>query len=146
MSQTELATGAGIAPGQVSRYEQGKNIPRPHIQARLAQVLGVSATWLASGEGSRDLPTSPEPQAILNPDYSITSTPEGAVTLSVEVDEQMAADLERGAKQLGISIEDFFKGVVLEGLARKMEERKMPRADIEAIAREVKALLDQEKK
>lgn len=52
MSQTELATASNVAPGQISRYEAGGNLPRPHVMANLAAGLGVDVDWLANGVGS----------------------------------------------------------------------------------------------
>lgn len=47
LSQIELATAAGIAPAQLSRYELGKAYPRAEILAKLANVLGVERHELA---------------------------------------------------------------------------------------------------
>lgn len=42
LTQEDLAKKAGISPGQIVRYEAGKNIPREAIQIALAEALGVS--------------------------------------------------------------------------------------------------------
>lgn len=51
MSQNELASSAKVAPAQISRYEAGKNLPRPKVIARLAEALAVPYGWLAYGTG-----------------------------------------------------------------------------------------------
>jgi len=51
-SQQEFAAATGIAPAQISRYESGKSRPRPGILAKLADKLGVSMAWLATGKSS----------------------------------------------------------------------------------------------
>jgi transcriptional regulator with XRE-family HTH domain len=50
LSQGDLAAKTGIAPAQISRYETGKNAPRPEIIARLARALDVSMDWLSTGD------------------------------------------------------------------------------------------------
>ncbi|PRH05445.1 hypothetical protein C6T60_14640 [Burkholderia multivorans] len=52
LSQAELAARVGIAPTQLSRYEMGKNRPRPEMIQRLAEALDVLPEWLETGEGS----------------------------------------------------------------------------------------------
>lgn len=49
LSQSELAELTGIAPAQISRYESGRNMPRPGIVAKLAKALSVSMHWLNTG-------------------------------------------------------------------------------------------------
>lgn len=49
ISQSELASAAEVAPAQVSRYEAGRNIPRPHVAAKLAAALDVDVDWLMAG-------------------------------------------------------------------------------------------------
>jgi hypothetical protein len=61
MAQSDLAQASGIAAAQISRYEQGRNTPRPEILAKLASVLGTTMEWLRNGgeEGhpvQKDLP------------------------------------------------------------------------------------------
>lgn len=42
MTIYELAERVGITPGAVSRYENGKRVPKIPIAKRIAQVLGVA--------------------------------------------------------------------------------------------------------
>ena len=44
------ARGRKLGKSQMSQYLSGKTKPRPDAVALLAEILGVSATWLASGE------------------------------------------------------------------------------------------------
>lgn len=48
LSQIDLATQAGIAPAQLSRYELGKSYPRAEVLAKLADALGVPRRELAT--------------------------------------------------------------------------------------------------
>ena len=50
LSQQELADITGIAAAQISRYESGKNAPRPGIVAKLAKALDVSMEYLSTGQ------------------------------------------------------------------------------------------------
>lgn len=55
-SQADLAEAAGIAAAQISRYEAGKNYPRPHVVAKLAKVLGVTSEWLTEDPLQTEVP------------------------------------------------------------------------------------------
>lgn len=132
MSQTDLAVAAGIAPGQISRYEQGKNTPRPHVMAKLAAALGVDPAWLSK----------PDTTPVLD----VTSTPraDGGLDLSFKLDPETAADLKREAAERGITPGDLLKALMLDRLAESMKARNLSPADIESIAFEVKKLLASE--
>lgn len=45
--------GAKLGKSQVSQYVSGKTVPRSDVRELLGAILGVSAGWLASGEGER---------------------------------------------------------------------------------------------
>lgn len=49
LTQKQLADHAGISQRQVARYEGGEQEPRPTTIHRLAEALGVSPRWLATG-------------------------------------------------------------------------------------------------
>lgn len=49
MSQNELALATGIAAPQISRYEQGRNVPRSEKLAKIAKALKVSLESLSAG-------------------------------------------------------------------------------------------------
>ena len=51
LNQEELARGARLTPGAVSRIEAGKRVPGSATVARLAGVLGVDSGHLLSGAG-----------------------------------------------------------------------------------------------
>jgi len=61
-SQADLAEISGIAPAQISRYEQGRNAPRPPVLAKLAKALEVDFDWLATGDSPPSDPAQDEPQ------------------------------------------------------------------------------------
>jgi len=64
LNMSELGRRLGISAQAVQAWEVGKNIPRPKRIEEIAQVLGVSAPWLAYGEGSMllgSVPTAPAP-------------------------------------------------------------------------------------
>lgn len=58
LSQIDLATRAGIAPAQLSRYELGKSYPRAEVLAKLADALGVSRRELATKGPERGVSVS----------------------------------------------------------------------------------------
>lgn len=55
----DVAKAAGVTKGAVSQWENGGNI-RPENLFAIADYLGISARWLATGKGSRS------PKAELN--------------------------------------------------------------------------------
>lgn len=61
-SQADLAEISGIAPAQISRYEQGRNAPRPPVLAKLAKALEVDFDWLAKGDSPPSDLAQDEPQ------------------------------------------------------------------------------------
>jgi transcriptional regulator with XRE-family HTH domain len=48
-SQADLSKASGVAPAQISRYEQGDVEPRPVALAKLSAALNVSFSYLALG-------------------------------------------------------------------------------------------------
>lgn len=52
MSQAELAIRVGCGPSTVTEWFQRGSLPKGHIMIHLPRVLGVSASWLISGEGA----------------------------------------------------------------------------------------------
>ncbi|MBY0242956.1 MAG: helix-turn-helix domain-containing protein [Burkholderiaceae bacterium] len=60
LSQSELAEQTGIAAAQISRYESGRNTPRPAIVAKLASALSVTMEWLNGDKGNASLKDLPE--------------------------------------------------------------------------------------
>lgn len=51
MTQTELAKLAGVSQRQIAAYEAANAYPRPGVLHKLAEALGTTAEWLATGEG-----------------------------------------------------------------------------------------------
>ena len=52
LTQKDLATKAGIAPGTLSAYEAGNKSPNIDIAMKLADILGVSLDWLCGRDGA----------------------------------------------------------------------------------------------
>lgn len=50
LTQAELAAALGAQQPRVSRWERNER-PRPQRVRQIAEVLGVSVAWLATGEG-----------------------------------------------------------------------------------------------
>lgn len=50
MSQVEFAERLGVAPGTVSRWEHGHNVPFGHNLNAIAAALNVTPEWLAGEE------------------------------------------------------------------------------------------------
>lgn len=113
-SQAELAEVSGIAAAQISRYEQGKNTPRPNVIAKLAKALAVSFEWLAYGEGEIDdgseVPTHPSHKKHV---------------IELETDEQQRARLEAFAKSRGITYEMALNYLMQKLLAMADEEERL---------------------
>lgn len=51
LSQRELADRIEMSYAQLSRIEKGRSMPRPATVRLIAEKLGVSASWLATGKG-----------------------------------------------------------------------------------------------
>ena len=47
---TSLAFAVNVSTGQVSRWENGRNLPSYGMMIRIARALGVNPAWLAFGE------------------------------------------------------------------------------------------------
>lgn len=52
MTIRALAAAAGVASSAITDTEIGERIPRADTLEKMARALGVSACWLAYGEGS----------------------------------------------------------------------------------------------
>ncbi len=137
LSQTDLAGMANLAPGQINRYESGKNAPRPHILSKLAAALGVFPEWLASGSGDRDTGVTVAHHPLLN--VSLRERFAGGADLAVDLDESVYRQLSERARLLGLQVDDYVKVLLLENLekervrnsseiADKLEELKVQRA------------------
>lgn len=67
VSQGELSRRAGVTQSLISQIERGENRSTTYISA-IAQALGVSADWLATGRGDpRRVPVSPAGMAMHYP-------------------------------------------------------------------------------
>lgn len=111
MSQTDLAHGAGIAPGQISRYEQGKNVPRPHILAKLAGVLGVTAEWLMHGDSTSDEKTQ----------IRFEQSKSGEATLVLRPSPELGERMFRMAAVAGITPDELL-GKIIEEWAQHQKQ------------------------
>lgn len=115
-SQADLAEVSGVAAAQISRYEQGRNTPRPAVVAKLAKALAVSFEWLAYGTGEpedgSEVPAYPVSQKLVE---------------VLDLDEELLDAVELLAKQSGLTIEMTIKQTLLAH-ARKL------RAERDAIA------------
>lgn len=58
LTQVTLAQQAGIGQGTIAQLESGRVIGSRHLPV-IAAALGVSALWLATGNGPRDGDTPP---------------------------------------------------------------------------------------
>lgn len=47
-TQTQLAAASGVDKSQISRYEQGREVPSPRTQERLAVAVGLPPVLLAT--------------------------------------------------------------------------------------------------
>lgn len=66
-TQAELASMVGVTENAITQYESGRASPRPYRIEALAQMLGVTATFLLTGNEPDQLvraQTSPELEAL----------------------------------------------------------------------------------
>lgn len=120
LSQTQLAAAANIAPGQVNRYEAGKNTPRPHVMAKLAGALGVFPEWLASGNGPRESGSKSAYSEHL--DVVTRERVSGGMDISMQMDEEMFRVVKTEAQKAGLPIDDFLKELLLEQVKRRANQ------------------------
>lgn len=52
LTAEEMALNAGVTVDTVQKWESGERAPRANRLTTLSGILGVSAAWLLSGEGS----------------------------------------------------------------------------------------------
>ena len=109
-SQLQLAEAAGVAPGQISRYESGKNTPRPQLVAKLAAAMNVSFEWLANGHGTPN--TGEHGPTIV--------VPKGVELDTFTFPDDIYAALEEEARRKEITVEML----VLQYLRTAMKESK----------------------
>ncbi|AQQ20257.1 helix-turn-helix domain-containing protein [Burkholderia cenocepacia] len=130
LSQAELAARVGIAPTQLSRYEMGKNKPRPEMIQRLAEALDVLPEWLETGEGSVNDIEKDDPH-----------TPGRVVTVNL-TDEQFIA-LRKLAVESGKSVSALLSETASYVLLSKIGNDSLSSVD-EKIARRVAEILAKE--
>ncbi|MDR2326426.1 MAG: helix-turn-helix domain-containing protein [Acidovorax sp.] len=106
-SQADLAEVSGIAAAQISRYEQGRNSPRPPVIAKLAKALNVSFDWLTHGAGG--INAAPEEQS--------KATPKGWELVELELPEDLHALLQSESESRGMTIE----AIVLQAIKRSVK-------------------------
>ena len=120
LSQTQLAAAADLAPGQVNRYEAGKNTPRPHVMAKLAGALGVFPEWLATGVGPRESGTEAAYGEHL--DLITRKRPSGGLEITMDLDVDSSEVISKESQKAGLPMEDFLKEMLLEQLRRRANE------------------------
>ncbi len=59
ITQSDLATKAGVSQGAISRYMNGKASPKAEELHRLSTALGVTMEWLLTGDGPLAARASP---------------------------------------------------------------------------------------
>lgn len=111
-TQNELAQASGVAAAQISRYEQGRSQPRTEVISKLANALNVKFEWLLKGEGEIDanLPMQDLPR------------PNGWAVEALELPQETIEDLQRFAKENGITTEAMLSKVILSGLKAWRDE------------------------
>ena len=102
-SQQELSEVSGVAAAQISRYESGRNTPRPEVIAKLAKAVAVRFEWLAYGEGHIEDGTEV-------PRYPSSKK----VWLELEVDDELRNAVESFAEDEGVSYEMAFNMLTRE--------------------------------
>lgn len=54
-TQAELGGMVGVTDNAITQYETGRSVPRPKRLEALAAALGVSVTWLLTGDDPSEL-------------------------------------------------------------------------------------------
>jgi transcriptional regulator with XRE-family HTH domain len=112
-SQAQLAEVSGVAAAQVSRYESGRNEPRPAVVARLARALNVNFDWLMFGVGH------PE-----NDSSDRVEPPEGWTSIEADVPEQLHRYLNGLAERRGVTIEALVKQILDDAMMRDSDRKR----------------------
>ncbi|CAB5720048.1 transcriptional repressor DicA [Delftia tsuruhatensis] len=112
-SQADLAEVSGVAPAQISRYEQGRSKPRTEVAAKLAKALAVSFEWLAYGRGNiddgADVPKYPAAQKLVH-------------TFDLENDPELREAVESLAEESGLTIEMAIKSALLAAARERRQK------------------------
>lgn len=103
MSQAELAAAAGVAAAQVSRYEADKNLPRPHVVARLASALSVDANWLMHGD-----------DAASGAQVRFEQSEAGDATLVLKPSPELGARMRKMAALAGVTPDELLGRIIEE--------------------------------
>lgn len=93
LSQKELAQRVGIKPGTLRNWEDDLSEPRANRISILAGILGVSLSWLLTGEGEGLL--APTEDAPLEPDMAALLTDLRAVRAQMTQSNERLAQLEK---------------------------------------------------
>lgn len=62
LTQKELSGLAGVSQRQIAAYENVESFPRPRVLMKLAEALGTTPEWLATGEGESRIKARISPQ------------------------------------------------------------------------------------
>ena len=115
LSQEELARKAGIAArAQISSFEGGTRNPGPEALQSLANVLGVSLTYLISGTDEPE----PVPAPALGSHFFIHGKPKGRH--AIQMFSRDAETIRKLARQHGLTTPELMSQI-LEYCLRNME-------------------------
>ncbi|EKN3342535.1 helix-turn-helix domain-containing protein [Yersinia enterocolitica] len=64
MTQSELAKLVGISQRQIAAYESANSYPRQGVLHKLADALGTTVEWLATGEGDGKIKSRVSPASV----------------------------------------------------------------------------------
>lgn len=93
LSQKELAQRVGIKTGTLRNWEEDLSEPRANRLSILAGILGVSLSWLLTGEGEGV--AAPELEDVVAPDVTALLTDLRAVRAQMAQATERVAQLEK---------------------------------------------------
>jgi len=83
---TSLANILGVSTSAVSNWEAGKMTPRPHMQAKIAQALGLSSAG-TTGQSNGNSTSFSEAEARAKADFAaVLKVPAARVKIAVTVE------------------------------------------------------------
>ncbi|MGF6211762.1 helix-turn-helix domain-containing protein [Comamonas sp. 4034] len=142
LSQTALANSCDMASTQLARYENGKAVPRRAVMARIAEKLGVSAKWLATGVSEEVDVLGLD--SMLHPlTTTVVSDPSGQnFVIYTRPNPRTAAIIKERAAALGLSLDELVSQILDSFAANKPEtpEQLLTRLELERLKDRIERL------
>ena len=116
-SQADLSEASGVAAAQISRYESGRNQPRPHIIAKLAKALAVSTRWLTN-----------QSEQVDTPEVDVQELPDGSAIMLIRPNSELAEKMKKRAAMAGMTPSELLTQIVETWATEAVQELANPNA------------------